>query len=115
MHWGVNITKRNSTIALMKIAEAAINSTDYAIVYRMTKELVGDRKLFDDSEKNVKSGSLNHDDEQLKRRKKHFTTFLNRGISGKAAHLLDDIASFRNMRIRTTPPSRSQLTLPLTR
>lgn len=60
----------------------------------ITEAFAGDPKSFDD---------------QLKRRKDHCTTDLNRIISGVVLPVLNKIKNHRNTRIRTAPPNRSDI------
>ena len=101
--------KREFAIALVREAEDAADRNDFRTVYRITKELACGRKSFDGPVKDVNGRLLIHDDEQLKRWKEHFTTVLNRITSGEVPPLVDEMASHRNMRIRTVPPSRREI------
>lgn len=68
--------KSSFTITLISKAEAPANKNDFTIVHLITKEITLGRTPFNGLTSDV-NGKLIHDNEQLKRWKKHITTILN--------------------------------------
>lgn len=77
----------------------------------ITKLLVGDRKSFLSSIKDVNGRLFIHDDESLKKWEEHFNTLLNtvlnRIASIEVLLSVKDIVSHRNVCIRTAPQNKN--------
>lgn len=90
-------------------AKAAVNSTDFPIVYRITKQLVGGPRPFDGLVRKVNNSLLNFDRKQLKKWRKHSNVILACTTSSNVLPRIYYIANYHNMGWSTVPPYISEI------
>lgn len=103
------VIKGHLLLRYLKVAEDAANRSDFRIVQRMTKELACAREASDGFMRDVNYRLLFHVGEQSKSWMGHFTTVPNYIISSGMKPIVDEMASRRNLQIRTALPSRTEI------